>query len=127
VTSEVSNASKANHPYRIQQQTMNEVVSAAAPTTRLPPALQSSLNEIVERSHLLGANIQAILLSTTDGVPLGRGYCTVEDEAAVASVESSPHCKHMSLLGMGGVKQVTALYDHGTLLHVYQGAMVCCC
>lgn len=96
----------------------------ASSAARLPAALQSSLTEIVERSQLRGANIQAILLSTTDGAPLGRGYCTLEDEDAVAAIESSPHCKHMQLLGMGGVRQVTALYDHGTLLHVYQGAMV---
>lgn len=93
-------------------------------SAQLPSALQTSLNQIVDRSQLRGANIQAILLSTTDGAPLGRGYCTIEDDAAVAAIESTPHCKHMSLLGMGGAKQVMALYDNGTLIHVYQGALV---
>ena len=41
-------------------------------TTLLPASLQQALQGIVERANLRGASLRAILLSTTEGVPLGR-------------------------------------------------------
>lgn len=93
----------------------------------LPTQLQNSLQEIVHRSNPSGAGIRAILLSTTEGVPLGRvEHDAPLNEEIVASMESvwAPVPKQLSLLGMGKVKQALAIYDHGTLVHLYQGPLV---
>ena len=93
----------------------------------LPAALQKNLQQIVDRSNQSGASIQAILLSTTEGVPLGRVVVTTAvNEEVLATIESvwAPAAKQFPVLGLEKVKQVTAMYDHGTLVHVYQGPMV---
>ncbi|GAX20596.1 hypothetical protein FisN_3Hh553 [Fistulifera solaris] len=92
----------------------------------LPISLQSSLQEIVRRCHPCGADIRAILLSTTEGVPLGRILNTPLNEEILASIESvwAPASKQFSVLGLGKVQQATAIYDHGTLIHLYQGPLV---
>jgi len=111
--------------------------------TLLPSTLANCLKEIVERTNKSSAGIRAVLLSTTDGVPLGRVYCNygssvgggddnVNDsdshqplplnEDVLASIESvyAPASKQFPVLGLGGknLHQVTAIYDHGTLIHV---------
>jgi hypothetical protein len=122
-------------------------------TTLLPASLQNSLQEIVQRSNQRAAFIRAILLSTTDGVPLGRVIApttpdsasaatgTAGDGAAdstagaelstlqedgLASIESvwAPASKQFPVLGLDKVHQVTAIYDHGTLVHIYQAPLV---
>lgn len=105
----------------------------------LPAKLQDSMQEIVARSNQCGAHIRAILLSTTEGVPLGRvlpppanaehsaAHTTMMmNEETIASIESvwAPASKQLPVLGMGKVKQVTAIYDHGTLVHLYLGPLV---
>lgn len=96
-------------------------------TTLLPASLQNSLQEIVERANQRAASIRGILLSTTEGVPLGR---VIADQSlpgdVLASIESvwAPASKQFPVLGLEKVKQVTAIYDHGTLVHIYQPPMV---
>ena len=105
-------------------------------TTLLPISLQNSLYEIIDQSNLRGAGICAILLSTTEGVPLGR--VVVEEQVVdhnkmpmnidvLASIESvwAPASKQFPVLGLEKLKQVTAIYNHGTLIHIYQAPMVC--
>jgi len=92
-------------------------------------SLQNNLQQIVERANLSGASIRAILLSTTEGVPLGRVYANNDqplNEEVLASIESvwAPASKQLPVLGMDKVHQVTAIYDHGVLVNVYQGPMV---
>ena len=111
-------------------------------TTLLPASLQNALQGIVERANLRGASLRAILLSTTEGVPLGRVVCSASsssssssadehsanlNEELLASIESvwAPASKQFPVLGLDRVQQVTAVYDHGTLVHVYQAPMVC--
>jgi len=106
-------------------------------TTLLPASLQNALQGIVERANLRGASLRAILLSTTEGVPLGRVVCSTTpssdehnanlNEELLASIESvwAPASKQFPVLGLDRVQQVTAVYDHGTLVHVYQAPMVC--
>lgn len=95
----------------------------------LPTTLQSSMHELIRRSNQCGAQIHAILLSTTEGVPLGRVVvvATPLNEEIVASIESvwAPASKQFPVLGMGKVQQTTAVYDHGILIHLYQGPLVC--
>jgi len=98
-------------------------------TTLLPASLQKALKGIVERANLRGASLRAILLSTTEGVPLGRVVCedgTSLNEEVLASIESvwAPASKQFPVLGLDKVQQVTAIYDHGTLVHIYQAPMV---
>jgi predicted regulator of Ras-like GTPase activity (Roadblock/LC7/MglB family) len=99
-----------------------------AAVTLLPASLQNALQEIVERANRSAASIRAVLLSTTEGVPLGRVYATDEplNEEVLASIESvwSPASKQFPVLGLDKVKQVTAIYDHGTLIHIYQAPLV---
>lgn len=106
----------------------------ASVITLLPAALQNSLQEIVDRSNQAAAEIRAILLSTTEGVPLGRVYAPGDyqqplNEEVLASMESvwAPASKQFPVLGLGGkgvAHQVTAIYDHGILMHVYQTPLV---
>lgn len=97
-------------------------------TTLLPASLQKALQGIVERANLRGASLRAILLSTTEGVPLGRVVCEDSslNEEVLASIESvwAPASKQFPVLGLDKVQQVTAIYDHGTLVHIYQAPMV---
>ena len=98
-------------------------------TSLLPAALQSSLANIIQRANLSGASIRVILLSTTEGVPLGRAYApnnTALHEEALTSIETdwAPPSKQLPLLGLEKASQVMALYNHGTLLHVYQAPVV---
>jgi predicted regulator of Ras-like GTPase activity (Roadblock/LC7/MglB family) len=100
-----------------------------AAVTLLPASLQNAMQEIVERTSQSGAGIRAILLSTTEGVPLGRVYAGDEplNEEVLATLESvwAPASKQIPSLGMEKVHQITAIYDHGTLIHVYQAPVVC--
>jgi hypothetical protein len=111
-------------------------------TTLLPASLQNSLQEIVQRSNQRAACIRAILLSTTEGVPLGRviapattsstdggsggGESNALQEDGLAAIESvwAPASKQFPVLGLEKVRQITAIYDHGTLVHIYQAPMV---
>jgi len=95
-------------------------------TTLLPASLQKALQGIVERANLRGASLRAILLSTTEGVPLGRVVYDELNDEVLASIESvwAPASKQFPVLGLDKVQQVTAIYDHGTLVHIYQAPMV---
>ena len=59
-----------------------------------------------------------ILLSTAEGVPLGRVYAdrdTPLNEEVLNSIESTwaPASKQFPLLNMGKESQAMAIYDHG--------------
>ena len=99
-----------------------------AAVSLLPSSLQNTLQEIVERTNHSAAGVQAILLSTTEGVPLGRVYGNDQplNEEVLASIESvwAPASKQFPVLGLEKLHQVTAIYDHGTLIHVYQAPVV---
>eukprot|EP00934_Nitzschia_sp_Nitz4_P009431 Nitzschia sp. Nitz4//scaffold1_size375055//287973//288605//NITZ4_000312-RA/size375055-exonerate_protein2genome-gene-0.111-mRNA-1//-1//CDS//3329541153//9421//frame0 len=96
----------------------------------LPANLQKTLHEVVERCNLANGGICAILLSTTEGVPLGRVYADQRpelNEDVLNALESTwaPASKQFPLLEMGKeAKVVTAIYDHGTIFHVYQAPVV---
>lgn len=115
--------------------------------TTLPVSLQNALHDIVERTNLAGASIRSILLSTTEGVPLGR--CIIDtdvmdysntnnnsnvesssavsmNEEVISSIESiwSPASKQFPVFGLQKLKQVTAIYDHGILFQIYQTPLV---
>jgi hypothetical protein len=96
--------------------------------TLLPASLQNSLQEIAARANKSSAGIQIILLSTSEGVPLGRVYASNDplNEDVLASIESvwATASKQFPVLGLKKLKQVTAIYDHGTLVHVYQSPVV---
>lgn len=85
----------------------------------LPANLQRTLHEIVQRTNKANGGIRAILLSTAEGVPLGRVYANGSsplNEDVLSSIESTwaPASKQFPLLNMGKeVKTVTAIYDHG--------------
>ena len=104
-------------------------------TTLLPLSLQKSVYEIIDQSNLRGAAVRAILLSTTEGVPLGRVVVQSTDDDhpmkvdVLASIESvwAPASKQFPVLGLDKLKQVTAMYNHGTLIHIYQAPMVRLC
>ena len=104
-------------------------------TTLLPISLQKSVYEIIDQSNLRGAAVRAILLSTTEGVPLGRVVVQSTDDDhpmkvdVLASIESvwAPASKQFPVLGLDKLKQVTAMYNHGTLIHIYQAPMVRLC
>jgi hypothetical protein len=95
----------------------------------LPGALEKVLKEIVEASNLRGASIRAILLSTTDGAPLGRVLatsCSSLADEVLLNLESawSPPNKSLGMLTMGKVHQITASYNHGCVVHLYQTPIV---
>lgn len=108
----------------------------SSPSNLLPVALQTSLVSIIGRSNQSGASIRVILLSTTEGVPLGRAYAPSDDdyqqqqhhwnEDVLSSIETvwAPASKQLPLLGLDKAQQVTAIYDHGVLIHVYQAPVV---
>lgn len=99
-----------------------------ATATLLPASLRNCLEEIIGRSNRAGAGIRVILLSTTEGVPLGRVYGGDQplNEDVLAAIESvwAPASKQFPVLGLEKLHQVTAIYDHGTLIHVYQAPVV---
>jgi hypothetical protein len=90
----------------------------------LPSSLQTALHELVDRSNAGGGGIRVILLSTSEGVPLGRiiGEGGLE-ESTLSSLESTwaPAPKQLSLLlgKQARVKSVTAMYETATLVHLY--------
>lgn len=94
----------------------------------LPGPLEKVLKEIVHTSNLRGASVRAILLSTSDGAPLGRVVSSSSslDEEVLLNLESawSPPNKSLGMLSMGKVNQITASYSHGSVLHVYQAPIV---
>jgi Mitogen-activated protein kinase kinase 1 interacting len=104
------------------------LIKTTAMVSLLPSSLQGSLTEIVERSNQRGAGIRALLLSTMEGVALGRVIVEEQqlNEDVLASIESvwAPASKQFPVLGLDKVKQVTAIYDHGTLVHIYQAPIV---
>lgn len=97
----------------------------------LPANLQNSLHELIDTTNLSGGGIRVILLSTAEGVPLGRAYAQQDrhnnnnninnnpnsqllNEDVLANLESTwaPASKQLPLLHMGKeVKMVTAIYD----------------
>jgi len=98
-------------------------------TNLLPSALQSSLQELLERINSCGADVSVILLSTSEGVPLGRVYAGNAEwhEEILSSLETTwaPASKHVPLLNLGKEIQVaTAMFDEVTLLHVYLSPVV---
>jgi predicted regulator of Ras-like GTPase activity (Roadblock/LC7/MglB family) len=99
-----------------------------ATATLLPTSLQNCLQEVIERSNLAGSGIRGILLSTTEGVPLGRVFASDQplNEDILSAIESvwAPASKQFPFLGLEKLHQVTAIYDHGTLVHVYQTPVV---
>jgi hypothetical protein len=88
----------------------------------LPESLQSSLESLVERVNACGGGIQVVLLSTSEGVSLGRFSLSADwEDEMLANLESTwaPPSKQFPLLQQGDVHSVTAYYDQLTLLHVY--------
>jgi hypothetical protein len=63
--------------------------------------------------------------------PPPKGFLYAGDEPlneeVLATLESvwAPASKQIPALGMEKVHQVTAIYDHGTLIHTYQAPVVC--
>jgi hypothetical protein len=96
--------------------------------TILPSSLHSCLLELINRSNQEGAGIRVILLSTTEGAPLGRVFAIDQpmNEDVLAAIESvwAPASKQLPFLGLDKLHKVTAIYDHGTLIHVYQVPLV---
>jgi hypothetical protein len=88
----------------------------------LPANLQSTLYQVVERTNTAGGGILAILLSTAEGVPLGRIYgnhTAPLNEDVLSSIESTwaPASKQFPLLGLGKEARIaTAIYDHGKFI-----------
>jgi predicted regulator of Ras-like GTPase activity (Roadblock/LC7/MglB family) len=97
----------------------------------LPKALQTCIEQIIYAANLSQAGIRAVLLSTTEGVPLGRVVAEPNDAETLhpdllQMMESvlAPASKQVPVLGKGKLKQVTAFYDHGIVVHQYQGPVV---
>jgi hypothetical protein len=100
----------------------------------LPANLQSTLHQVIERVNNCGGGIRVVLLSTAEGVPLGRAYCQQDrhnqylNEDVLSNIESTwaPASKQFPLLHMGKeIKVVTAMYDQQrTIFHVYQAPVV---
>jgi hypothetical protein len=97
------------------------IIVMATTVDMLPANLKNSLHEIIERVNLSSGGIRVILLSTAEGVPLGRAYSKedrdnphVLNEDVLSNIESTwaPASKQFPLLNMGKeVKMVTAIYD----------------
>jgi len=105
-------------------------MSSASTTTvgLLPESLQNSLESVINRVNDCGGGIQVVLLSTSEGVSLGRivQQPTILGEELLANLESTwaPPSKQFPLLQSGDVQTVTAHYDQLTLVHVYKFAPV---
>jgi hypothetical protein len=93
----------------------------------LPSALQTCLQEIIDTANMSQAGIRAILLCTTEGVPLGRVLSeqTMHPDM-LQMIESAfaPSSKQFPVLELEKLKQVTAFYDHGIVVHQYHGPVV---
>lgn len=88
----------------------------------LPESLQFSLESTVRRVNGCGGGIQVVLLSTFEGVSLGRVCVSTDwDEETLANLESTwaPPGKQFPLLQLGEARSVTAYYDNLTLVHIY--------
>jgi Mitogen-activated protein kinase kinase 1 interacting len=88
----------------------------------LPESLQSSLQSVVARVNACGGGIQIVLLSTSEGVSLGRLCLSPDwDDEMLANLESTwaPPGKQLPLLQQGEAQSVTAYYDQLTLMHIY--------
>lgn len=88
----------------------------------LPQALQKSLLSLVERVNDCGGGVQVVLLSTSEGVSLGRVLISNQwDEELLSNLESTwaPPSKQFPLLKQGDIQSVTAQYEQLTLVHVY--------
>jgi hypothetical protein len=102
----------------------------ASNTFLLPNALKICIEEIIGTANLSQAGIRAVLLSTTEGVPLGRVVsepdATTLHPDLLQMMESvlAPASKQLPVLGIGKLKQVTAFYDHGSVVHLYLGPVV---
>mmetsp|Transcript_21375 Transcript_21375/g.29746 ORF Transcript_21375/g.29746 Transcript_21375/m.29746 type:complete len:150 (-) Transcript_21375:474-923(-) len=98
--------------------------------TPFGPDKEEALHQLVRRINSSSGGVRVILFSTSEGVPLGRIYaedCGNLSEEVLASVESTwaPASKQFPLLGQGKeIKTVTAMYDVGNLIHVYQTPLV---
>lgn len=95
----------------------------------LPESLQTALEQLLERVNACDGGIQIILLSTSEGVPLGRipAQSGVElTETTLSSLESTwaPAPKQLLLLKMSKLKKVTAYYETATVLHLYYSPVV---
>ena len=96
----------------------------------LPKALETCIEDIIGTANLSQAGIRAILLSTTEGVPLGRVVsepdATTLHPDLLQMMESvlAPASKQLPVLMMGKLKHVTAFYDHGVVVHLFQGPVV---
>eukprot|EP00527_Entomoneis_sp_CCMP2396_P001094 CAMPEP_0198146376 /NCGR_PEP_ID=MMETSP1443-20131203/29100_1 /TAXON_ID=186043 /ORGANISM="Entomoneis sp., Strain CCMP2396" /LENGTH=199 /DNA_ID=CAMNT_0043810321 /DNA_START=157 /DNA_END=753 /DNA_ORIENTATION=- len=123
----------------------------------LPASLQNSLQEVVKLCNRGGAELRAITLSTTEGVPLGRVYGEHEthlNEETLTLLETvwAPASKQLPVLGLDNSKNsnnnnnkaqnqtttknnsnaskmimITAMYDHGILVHLYLAPIVVTC
>ena len=109
--------------HRLHSTDQNLQIAIMSATVDLLPAnLQSTLLQIIERSNAANGCIRAILLSTAEGVPLGRVYpkdAAPLNEEVLSSLESTwaPASKQFPLLNMGKeARTVTAIYDHGTCM-----------
>jgi len=94
----------------------------------LPESLETALHELVHRVNACDGGIRVILLSTSEGVPLGRipaHDCDLQ-ESLLNSLESTwaPAPKQLSLLKMKKISQVTAVYETATLMHLYYSPVV---
>ena len=97
-------------------------------TPTLPQKLHRTVQEVIHQSNLSMASVRCILLSTTEGVALGRVFAeeynndmNLLNEEVIESIESvwAPASKHFPMLGLDKIQYATAFYDHGVLMHVY--------
>lgn len=95
----------------------------------LPSSLQTALHELIERVNACDGGIRVILLSTSEGVPLGRILKDGDDALAedlLRSLESTwaPAPKQLPLLQQGKIQCVTAEFSNATILHLYEAPVV---
>ncbi|KAL7560736.1 hypothetical protein ACA910_020986 [Epithemia clementina (nom. ined.)] len=115
----------------------------------LPSSLQKSLQQVVQLCNQSSGEVRAITLSTMEGVPLGRVYgdLRVQHEASRVTADPTsssslpspplneetlslletvwaPPSKQLPVLGLDKVQTITAIYDHGILVHLYWSPLV---
>lgn len=94
----------------------------------LPQSLETALHELVKRVNACDGGIKVILLSTSEGVPLGRipSNDNDMDESVLSSLESTwaPAPKQLSLLKRKRIQRVTAMYENVTLMQFYYSPVV---
>lgn len=104
--------------------TTTTTTAMASAVGLLPINLQNTLYQIIENVNNCNGGIRVMMLSTAEGVPLGRVYgdrVNPMNEDVLASIESTwaPASKQFPLLNMGKeARTVTAIYDHGELVIV---------